>query len=294
MTVRLGFLGLGEAGTSIAKGLKGAGLSGICAYDIADRELAPAARLRQRAEDAGVRLLESPAALASAAEIVIAAVTADQALIAADSIATHLGARHLYVDINSTSPATKQEAAGIIEASGARYVEAAVMDAVPRSGHKVPMLIGGKGARDFAAAMTPYGMRLDVLGEAVGPAAATKMFRNILIKGLDALLLECLTAASRYGVDGRVLKSVGESFPGLDWTKLADYLLGRSAVHGRRRVHEMEEVAATLQSMGIEPIMAAATARRIHWGVERGLAETFAGRIPERYDEVIRALGEGS
>ena len=40
--------------------------------------------------------------------------------------------------------------------------------------------------------------------------------------------------------------------------------------------------------------MAAATARRIHWGVERGLAETFAGRIPERYDEVIRALGEGS
>lgn len=289
---KLGFLGLGEAGSLIAKGLGGAGLAGIAAYDIVIREPAQAARLRTRAEAAGVALVESPAALAGGAEIVISAVTADQSLIAADSIAPHLGPRHLYVDINSTAPATKEAAARIVEAFGARYVEAAVMDAVAKSGHKAPMLLGGKGAADFASALTPYGMRLEVLGEAVGPASATKMFRSILIKGLEALILESLLASSRYGVAERVFRSVGESFPGLDWNQLAHYLMGRTAVHGARRAHEMEEVAATLEAMGIAPIMAEAAARRIQWGVEQGLPRKFAARIPERYEEVIRALGE--
>src|SRR5262249_53261458 len=133
-------------------------------------------------------------------------------------------------------------------------------------------------------------MRLEVVSAEVGPASATKMFRSIIMKGLDALLLECLLAASRYGVDQRVLRSVGASFPGLDWEKVAHYLMGRTAVHGVRRAHEMEEVAATLRGMGIEPIMAEAIAHRIRWGTEQGLPETFAGRIPERYEEVIAAL----
>lgn len=290
MTVKLGFIGLGEAGHSIAKGLKAAGLTDITAFDIKLDEPETAPLIRGRAEDAGVALMQGPAGVAAGSSIVIAAVTSADSLIAARSIAAHLGPGHIYVDINSTSPATKQEAEGIVEASGARYVDAAVMDVVPRHSHKVPMLLGGKGAADFAAAMQPFGMRLEIVGEAVGPASATKMFRSIIMKGLDALLLECLVASSRYGVDERVLLSVGQSFPGLDWTRVAHYLMGRTAVHGVRRYHEMEEVAATLKSMDIEPIMAEAIAHRIRWGTERGLPQKFAGRIPERYQEVIAAL----
>lgn len=290
MTIALGFLGLGEAGHAIAKGLKGAGITGITAFDAGSAVPALADRIAGRALDAGVRLVGSPAALAKDSEIVIAAVVADKALDAARSLAPHLTARHLYVDITSTAPTTKQAAAEIIEASGARYVEAAVMDAVSKAGHAVPMLLGGKGAAAFAAAMQPYGMRLEVLGEAVGPASAAKMFRSILIKGLEALILECLLAAEPYGVGERVLRSVGESYPGLDWNGVANYLMGRTALHGARRAHEMEEVAATLKSLGIEPIMAAAVARRIQWGVDQGLAEIFGGTMPKSYVEVIRAL----
>lgn len=294
MSIRLGFLGLGEAGHSIAKGLRSAGLADITAFDIKLDKPETAPLIRARAEDAGVLLVQGPAGVAAGSDIVIAAVTSADSLIAARSIAPHLGPRHIYVDINSTAPGTKQEAAAIVEASGARYVDAAVMDVVPRHSHKVPMLLGGKGAADFAAAMRPFGMRLEIVSEKVGPASATKMFRSIIMKGLDALLLECLVASSRYGVDERVLLSVGESFPGLDWTKVAHYLLGRTAVHGVRRYHEMEEVAATLESMGIEPIMAEAIAHRIRWGTEQGLPQKFAGRIPERYQDVIAALAEAA
>lgn len=294
MTIKLGFLGLGEAGHSIAKGLKAAGVAEITAFDIKLDRPETAPLIRDRAEDAGVTLVQGPAGVAAASDIVIAAVTSADSLVAARSIAGHLGPRHIYVDINSTAPQTKQEAEGIVEASGARYVDAAVMDVVPRHSHKVPMLLGGKGAADFATTMQRFGMRLEVVSDKVGPASATKMFRSIIMKGLDALLLECLIASSRYGVDERVLLSVGQSFPGLDWTKVAHYLMGRTAVHGVRRFHEMEEVAATLEAMDIEPIMAEAIARRIRWGTEQGLPQKFAGRIPERYQEVIAALAEAA
>ena len=291
MTPAVGFLGLGEAGGSIAKGLKIAGIADITAFDIKLDKPETAGAIKERAAAAGVALVQGPAGVAAGSGIVIAAVTADQSLIAADAIRPHLTERHIYVDINSTSPMTKQEAAEIVEASGARYVDAAVMASVPPHAHKVPMLICGKGAADFAAAMRPFGMRLEVLGEAVGPASATKMFRSIIMKGIDALLVESVLAASRHGVDERVLRTVTESFPGLDWLRLAHEHIGRSAQHGLRRAHEMEEVVKTLESMGIEPIMAEAIRHRLQWGVDRGLSEKFGNRAPERYEEVLRALG---
>jgi hypothetical protein len=43
---------------------------------------------------------------------------------------------------------------------------------------------------------------------------------------------------------------------------LPDYLISRVAEHGLRRAAEMREVARTLTDVGVEPVMAAATAER--------------------------------
>ncbi len=134
-------------------------------------------------------------------------------------------------------------------------------------------------------------MRLEVLGPEVGAAAAIKMLRSVVIKGLEALLLERLLGAERYGGGERVLASVGESFPGLDWARLAHYLLGRTALHAARRGHEMDEVAATLAGLGVEPLMVRAAAKRLRRCAEAGVQEEFGGGpAPERYQEVIAAL----
>jgi 3-hydroxyisobutyrate dehydrogenase-like beta-hydroxyacid dehydrogenase len=117
------------------------------------------------------------------------------------------------------------------------------------------------------------------------------MCRSVVVKGLEALLVECALAADRYGADERVFASLNESFPGLDWKKLADYMVGRVVVHGERRAHEMEEVAETLRAIGIDPIMAEAAARRQRATAELGLRSLFGSEGPRTYREFLDALG---
>jgi 3-hydroxyisobutyrate dehydrogenase-like beta-hydroxyacid dehydrogenase len=282
--ISVGFVGFGEAGSHIAKGLKSAGLSRIFGFDIAPE------KVRHRATDAGVPLVSSNRELADSAEILFSTVTCARAKEAAEQTAPFLKAHHTYADLNSVSPALKQQIERVIAATGAAFVEAAVMSPVPPNGHRSPMLLGGKAAFEFAERMAPFGMRLQVISDKIGTAAATKMFRSIIVKGLEALMLECVLASAPYGADERVFSSLSESFPGIDWQRLANYMVSRVVVHGDRRAREMEEVAETLQSLGIEPIMAEAAARRQDWCAQLGISAQFGPDGPRTYREALEAI----
>jgi 3-hydroxyisobutyrate dehydrogenase-like beta-hydroxyacid dehydrogenase len=290
--VAIGFLGFGEAGRTIARGLRAAGAARVSAYDIGQESTEGRELFEARAAEAGVTLESSARALVEANDVVISAVVASVAVEIAEQVAPSLAQRHFYVDLNSTSPEVKQRIAGIVSATGARFVEAAVMAGVLPLGHKVPMLLCGKAAPDLIEQLSPLGMNLEDFGPEIGRATATKMFRSIVVKGLEALFLECALSASRYGVTERVLDYVGVGYPGIDWNKLAHKLIGRTAIHGERRAHELEEVAATLEAMGIEPIMARAGARRLRECAELGLKSRFGDWAPESYHEVLRAIEE--
>ncbi len=285
--MRIGFVGFGEAAFHIAKGLEQPGISSICAFDIQVTD-----KVRQRAREAGTRLVESSQELSESCDLMLSAVTADQALIAARQNAPYLTSDHLYADLNSVSPGLKQSIARVIEASGARFAEIAMMAPVPPYGHKVPMLAGGAGAPAFVEKLAPFGISAEIVSREVGTAAATKMFRSIIVKGMEALLTECVLGASRYNADERVFASLAESFPGIQWKELADYMVGRVVVHGERRAREMEEVAATLREIDIEPIMAEAIVRRMDWSVEAGLKQLFGGEAPKSYRDVVDAVAK--
>jgi 3-hydroxyisobutyrate dehydrogenase-like beta-hydroxyacid dehydrogenase len=283
---KIGFVGFGEAGYHIAKGLRGAGLAQTFAYDIDTGE-----RVRRRARETQTAVVESNAALVAACDVIFCAVTADQALNAAEQTAPFLESRHFYCDVNSVSPQMKQAVARTVSRGGARFVEAAMMAPVPPHGHKVPMLLGGEAAPEFVEMLAPFGVRMDVVStDQIGRAAAVKMFRSVVYKGLEALMFECVMGASQYGAEPRVFASLNESFPGIDFQKLADYMIGRVVVHGERRAREMEEVAATLRELGIEPMMAEATVRRMDWAAELGLKARFNGEFPKSYKEVHDAI----
>ena len=76
------------------------------------------------------------------------------------------------MDLNSTSTAFKGDIAGVITVTGARFVEEAMMAAVPPFGHKVPMLLGGEAVADAMARLGPYGMDLENFGPEIGSATA--------------------------------------------------------------------------------------------------------------------------
>jgi 3-hydroxyisobutyrate dehydrogenase-like beta-hydroxyacid dehydrogenase len=292
---RLGFVGFGEAAFHLAKGLREAGVKRTIAFDIHMHTPGLSETIQKRAQETQTGLVEFPAALAAGADVIISAVTADQAVDAAQQTARYLTPRHTYADLNSVSPRTKQQVADTIVRSGARFVEIAVMGPIPPQLHKTPMLLGGASAAEFQEMFAPYDMRMDVVStDQIGRAAAVKMFRSVIYKGLEALILECLLGASQYGAEPRVFASLAESFPGVDWKKLADYMVGRVVVHGERRAREMDEVARTLEELGIEPMMASATARRMDWAADLGLRETFGGEFPKTYREVLDALPKPS
>jgi 3-hydroxyisobutyrate dehydrogenase len=294
--MEIGFIGFGEAGFTIGRGLRAAGLEQLFAYDIATDTAERGPLIQRRAAEAGATLVVTPAELAARASILLSTVTCSSALEAAQQHAPYLGtsatgALHVYADLNSVSPDVKRRIADVIAASGATFVEAAVMAPVGPYAQRVPMLLGGPGAEAFVQAMQRFDMRLEVLaGAGVGTAAAVKMCRSIVVKGLEALLTECVLGASAYGATAHVFASLQESYPGLEWQRLADYNINRLVVHGERRAREMDEVAETLKDAGIEPIMAEATARRQEWSAKLGLKAHFPPEGPATARDVLDVL----
>ncbi|MGB3423418.1 MAG: DUF1932 domain-containing protein [Castellaniella sp.] len=261
---RLGLIGYGEVGGIFCAGLK-TQVDSVHAWDLKLADAASAAPLRERAARDGVTLCDSSVALCAAGDLVISAVTASNTVSVAREAAAHLQPGTVFLDLNSASPGAKREAAGLIEAAGGRYVEAGVMTSVPPYGIRVPMLLGGPHAEALAGQLRAYGMDATAVSAELGVASAIKMCRSVMIKGLEALVIESYTTARAYGVEDYVLPTLQETFPSIDWTEQGRYFYSRVVQHGRRRAEEMREVANTVREAGFEPWMAAATAEKQDW-----------------------------
>nr|WP_209022881.1 NAD(P)-dependent oxidoreductase [Sphingomonas kaistensis] len=242
-------IGFGEAGAAFAR-------PGVTAFDRkTDVSATRAAKLADYAA-AGVAGADSAAEAVAGADLVLSLVTADQALAAAEQCAPFLAPGAMFLDLNSVAPATKRAAARIVTAAGAHYVDVAVMAPVLPARLAVPLLVAGEQADAAAARLRAYGFgTVAIAGPSVGDASSIKMIRSAMVKGIEALTAECLLAAHRAGVTDAVLASLAASSSPADWSVQADYNLDRMLVHGLRRAAEMEEVARTLEDLGIDPAM---------------------------------------
>lgn len=287
MTIRIGIVGLGEAGSAIAAGLQETGKAQVAGFDA--RLDVPA--VRERAAGTGIYLASSLADLAERSEVVLCLTHASTALAVAQAIAPHLRPGQVYSDWNSGGPQLKKDVAAFVTPSGAAFVDGAVMAAVPGLRHQVPVLLSGRGAEQLVSATTGLGMELEVVGDEPGQASAVKMLRSLLVKGLEALILECLIAARRFGAEEKVLSSMGGSLPLHDWSQLASYLTTRTYLHGRRRAEEMGQVVATLREVDVDPIVATACERRLLWLADLQLGGTDEP-APQGYADVINRVLE--
>jgi 3-hydroxyisobutyrate dehydrogenase-like beta-hydroxyacid dehydrogenase len=260
MSLRIAFIGFGEAGQAMAEGLREEGVAQIAAWDILFPDAA-GAKLIEAANAAGVRVASSAADAVKDAELVIAAVTAASSLEAAQSVAMHLKGRPWYLDVNSVSPGRKQNTAKLLSDS-ARYLDVAIVSAIHPARHKSPMMLAGPFAREAEPLLASLGMKTQVMSDKVGGAAAIKMIRSVMIKGIEAVTAECFLAAERAGLLDQVTESLKNNYPTLDWSKVSEYNIERMASHGIRRAAEMREVAETLRELGIEPLMTAGTIER--------------------------------
>ena len=215
--------------------------------------------------------------------------TAASSLEAAQQAKPHLRAEQLYLDINSVSPGRKQATEKHLD-GGARYVDVAVMAPVHPARHQTPVLLAGPHAEATLSIMQELGMKPSIAGPEIGQAAAIKMVRSVMIKGIEALTLECFLAAARAGVVDEVAASLKNNYPGLDWSKVIPYNLERMARHGERRAAEMEEVAETLRELGVEPLMTSATVKRQREMGEIGVQESVRGALAGGRAAILNAI----
>jgi 3-hydroxyisobutyrate dehydrogenase-like beta-hydroxyacid dehydrogenase len=264
---RIALIGFGEVGQTLAQDL--AGKAALSAWDVAfaDSDSLPSRALARHQ----VRVGRNAPDAVSDAELVISAVTADLDLAAAQSVGALRGA--FFLDLNSCSPAQKVASAQAVEAAGGRYVEAAVMSPIGPKRIASPMLLGGVHAAEFVERAASLGfMGARPYSDTIGQAAATKLCRSVMIKGVEALLTESLLAARHYGVEQVVLDSLSDLLPLPDWNQTAQYMISRSLEHGTRRAEEMREAARTVEEAGVPAPMSHAIAERQDWAADHRAA----------------------
>jgi len=264
----IALLGFGEVGGIFGHDFAAAGLN-VSTFDILLNMEPSRSGMLAKAKSANVRPCDTLEVAVRGADLVIAAVTASSAAEVARSAVPFLRGGQMYLDLNSVSPDTKREIARTLGESPAAFVEAAVMAAVSPLRLKVPMLLGGADAAIAAERLLAIGMNVKPVSERIGVASAIKMCRSIIIKGLEAITVESMFTARRYGAEEQVLSSLAATYPGMGWdAALPDYLISRVAEHGKRRAAEMREAAQAVADAGLAPFTALATAQRQDWLVQ--------------------------
>lgn len=286
---RVTFVGFGEAAQAFWTGWKTAAVPPARAFDIATDV---ASRRQAKLQDYRQTGMDGVATLAEAlrdAEVVFSLVTADHAQAAAIAVVEMLPRGALWLDCNSCAPQTKQKSAEFIERAGGRYVDVAVMAPVHPRLHRTPLLVSGPHCEAALSVLGALGMEARAVSDRLGTASSIKLCRSIMIKGLEALTAECVLAGRQLGVEGMVLTTLEETFPGFDWQRRAAGMLERAVVHGRRRSAEMRETAAMIESLGLPGRMSHATAI---WQQQIGELELQVARddLGASADAILTAL----
>ena len=258
--LNLALIGYGEVGHIFARDFLARGEANVAVYDLLFDDPSEGSSRIEDARKAGVKPAKNAADAAAGASIVISAVTAASAATVAAEAVAYLQPGQIFFDINSASPGTKKRAAERVNASGAFYVEGAVMAPVPGPDLKVPILTGGPTAEEASEMLNRLGMNVTPVTREPGRASAMKLCRSIMIKGIEALIIDCATAAKLWDVEDEVYTSLGVTFPSIDFRELAVAMAKRVHQHGVRRAAEMREAGMMLDDLGLDGSLSRAVA----------------------------------
>jgi 3-hydroxyisobutyrate dehydrogenase-like beta-hydroxyacid dehydrogenase len=256
--MRIGVFGLGEAGSLIAADLAATGMK-ITGYD-------PAGVITP----AGVTRVDQPAAAVTDAEIVIALTAGADAMTAMRQALAQIPARTLYADFSTNTVQAKRDLAAIAAGRGLAFADIALMGTVPGRGLRTPALAAGGGAARFVDLFAPLGMPVSQVSDCAGDAAARKLLRSIMMKGLAGAVIEAMRGAERAGCAEWLWQDLAGEISRADGSLLSRLVRG-TAKHAARRLHEMQAAAAMLAELGVEPIMTRATVENLRRMPEEGL-----------------------
>jgi 3-hydroxyisobutyrate dehydrogenase-like beta-hydroxyacid dehydrogenase len=283
----IGFVGFGEVAACFGAALRGGGAR-VLAHDVLLAQPGGREKLAARASGWTPGFVDADA-LVEQSDIVLSTVTADVALAVARAFAPKVRRGQPYVDLNATGPAVKREMAAIMDRAGAAFVEGAILPAVGVMGARSQVMLCGKEAPAVAAAISVLGLNFNAYGEEIGKASSFKMLRSVFSKGLEALLVECLLAGRRAGVEQDLWREIVETIDAASFEQVGGNWVRTHGTAHARRYHEMVQVAAVLRELGVEAPMTAATVSLFERSTRLALKDEFP-KAPSQAGDVITAL----
>jgi 3-hydroxyisobutyrate dehydrogenase-like beta-hydroxyacid dehydrogenase len=165
--------------------------------------------IQRRAAAANVPLVHSQQELAARSDVILGVTPGSASIESAEAFAPHLAPRHVFVDLASATPKVKQLVGSTLASSKAQFADTSIMGTPHVDGHRLPILASGVAAERFRDLLSPWGLKIEPVAGDLGAASGIKILRSVIAKGLEALLVECVIGARRYGIDEAVLKSFG-------------------------------------------------------------------------------------
>jgi 3-hydroxyisobutyrate dehydrogenase-like beta-hydroxyacid dehydrogenase len=280
VSLRIALLGLGEAGSEIARDLVAAGAD-VRGYDPRPFSVE------------GVQPRGSEAEAVADADVVLSVNSSHDAMTALENALPALAAGTLWADLNTASPGLKKALADRAAERDVPVVDVALMSPVPGKGLRTPMLVSGETADRYAELFAGLGADVAVQPGPVGTAISRKLLRSVFYKGLAAAVVEALRGAEAAGCADWLRGNIAAELAGFDERTL-DRLVDGTHTHARRRADEMDAATEQLRELGVPArISAAARDLLVELRDAGGVAVAeVATDAPERYaKQLVSHLG---
>lgn len=254
--VRIAIIGCGEVGSAYAQALLDAAV-----HDIVLVDPHPPQRMLELAGSHHLTIHAAPSAVLGAADVVWLCVAGDLAHEVLADVLPWLRDGVRVVDLTTASPRDKRRSADLMGHLGS-YVDAVIMGAIAMGGVSTPLLAAGPLAEGATAELVEIGAPVRCLPDAgTGDAAALKLLRSVLTKGLEALGVECFAAAEQMGVR-RELPAVLADIDSGGLTPFLEAVVRTHPLHAERRRHEVARAGLQLAGQGRPSGLVTATEAR--------------------------------
>ncbi|RVU23181.1 DUF1932 domain-containing protein [Streptomyces antnestii] len=237
--MRVGILGLGEAGALYATGFAEHGWE-VIGFDPGD---VPTPAGAERADTAGEAVQDC--------DLVLSLTGAKAAEAVAREVAGQLKATAVYADMNAGAPELKRQiATTVARTSQAVFADVAVIGSVPKYRHRTALVASGSGASAIADHFGTLGAQVENLGAEPGAASLRKLLRSLFMKGLGAVIVEAVDAGRAAGDEVWVREQIAKEL--VDGESALERLYEGTFKHADRRGREVAAAAQLVAELGLD------------------------------------------
>lgn len=156
----------------------------------------------------------------------------------------------LFAECNAIAPSLSAEMKKVLDAGGARYVDASIIGGPPKNGNSPRLYVSGDNATEFEQ-LREFGLDVRNLGTQLGRASGIKMCYAAMTKGTTALHTELMIAAEKMGLREELMAEFANGQQAAI-TRMEGWIPAMPA-KSRRWVSEMQEIEQTFRELGLTP-----------------------------------------